>query len=272
MGKQFLRLRRAPILGRIGKIALGGYVLTIAQDLPMACLLDGDGKALEGAVAASGGMWFRAHPDHVLISGDTITGWRARVGGVDLRPSAPNEGASRFDLEPMSFVLRTGVHCGFTLPNATQRTARFTAAVIFAAPADDIRTLFALNTGASNDMIFLSEADGQIFAKDRAGGVAAYLPSPRRSAAWRMAIVSYTGRSLHLWADGVQAVGQGVALGMDAAADMFVGCRSNRAGLAKTLGAGRIRDVLFWPQRALLDEPASPELAALQRYHRWSAL
>lgn len=246
-------------------------MLTLAQTVPEACLIGGEGAALAAAVAASGGLWFAAHPDDVLVEGDAITGWRARVGGVDLRPSAPNAGGSRYDLDSQSFMLRSGVHCGFTLAGAAPRATRFTAAVIFAAPDDDIRSLFALNTGAANDMIFLSEAEGQIFAKDRAGGVGVYLPSPRRHGRWRMAILSYTGRELHLWADGAKAMGAGVAVGMDGPADLFVGCRSNRAGLAKTLGAGRIRDVLFWDGRALLAEEASPELAALHRYFRWTA-
>lgn len=247
-------------------------MLTIAQDLPPACLIGSEGQALGVSVAAAQGMWFNAHPDHVLVDGDAITGWRARVGGVDLRPSAPNQGGSRFDIDHGGFVLRAGVHCGFTLPNAVQKLGRFTAAVLFAAPDDDIRTLFALNTGASNDVIFLSEAEGQIFAKDRAGGVGVYLPAPaQRHPRLRMAILSYTGRALHLWADGAAATGAGTAIGMDGAVDMFVGCRSNRPGLAKTLGTGRIRDVIFWPGRALLDEAGSPDLAALHRYFRWTA-
>ena len=248
-------------------------MLTIAQSVPQACLVGGEGQSLAAAVLASGGLWFAASPDEVLVEGDAITGWRARVGGVDLRPSAPNSGGSAFDLKNPSFVFQSGVHCGFTLAGAVQKVGRFTAAVIFAAPDDDIRSLFALNTGASNDMIFLSEAEGLIFAKDRAGGVGVYLPSPqRRDRPWRMAILSYTGRALHLWADGAQAIGAGVAVGMDGSADLFVGCRSNRAGLSKTLGAGRIRDVLFWNGRALLAEDRSPELAALHRYFRWTAV
>ncbi len=234
--------------------------------------MGGEGQSLAAAVLASGGIWFAANADEVLVEGDAITGWRARVGGVDLRPSAPNSGGFTFDTQNPSFVLQMGVHCGFTLAGAVQNVGRFTAAVIFAAPDDDIRSLFALNTGAANDMIFLSEAEGQIFAKDRAGGVGVYLPSPqRRSNRWRMAILSYTGRELHLWADGAKSVGTGVAVGMDGPADLFVGCRSNRAGLSKTLGAGRIRDVLFWDGRALLAEDSSLELTALHRYFRWTA-
>lgn len=248
-------------------------MLTIAQSVPQTCLLGGEGQSLAAAVLASGGLWFAANTDEVLVDGDAIVGWRARVGGVDLRPSVPNAGDSDFDTDNPSFVLHSGVHCGFTLAGAVQKVGRFTAAVIFAAPDDDIRTLLSLNTGVSNDMIFLSEADGQVFAKDRAGGVGVYLPSPqRRDSRLRMAILSYTGRDLHLWVDGAQAIGTGVAVGMDRPADFFVGCRSNRAGLSKTLGAGRIRDVLFWDGRALLAEHSTAELAALHRYFRWTAV
>lgn len=246
-------------------------MLTLSQSVPQACLVGGEGQALADAVAASNGLWFCADPDEVLIDGDIITGWRARVGGAVLRPSAPNVGGARFDMEPSSFVLRSGVHCGFTLAGAVKKAGRFTGAIIFSAPDDDARSLFAVNTGASNEMIFLSEADGQMFAKDRAGGIAVYLPAPRRHGRWRMAIVSFTGRELHLWSDGAQATGSGVAAGLNGPADLFVGCRSNRAGLAKTLGSARIRDVLFWPDRALLAGQTSPEIAALHRYFRWTA-
>jgi hypothetical protein len=55
-------------------------------------------------------------------------------------------------------------------------------------------------------------------------------------------------------------------------ADFFIGCRSNRAGLAKTLGTSRLHEVLFWPDRALLGA-AEPEdraaLEALRRHFRW---
>ncbi len=246
-------------------------MLTISQNLPETCLIGGEGRALATAVSASQGLWFAAHPDEVLIDGEAIAGWRARVGSAVLRPSVPNIGGTQFSLNPEGFVLRSGQHCGLTLAAAVAQATRFTAAVIFRAPEDDIRSLIALNTGASNEMIFLSEAEGQIFAKDRAGGVGVYLPSPRRHAGLRLAILSYTGRALHLWADGAQAQADGVALGMTAPCDMFVGCRSNRPGLSKTLGAGLIRDVLFWPNRALLAEENAPELTALHRYFRWTA-
>ncbi len=246
-------------------------MLILSQKLPQACLIGQEGAVLAARVAASGGLWFSANPDDVLVEGDTISGWRARVGGADLRPAAPNQGNSQFSLQPNGFVLRAGVNCGLTLAGAAARCSSFTAAVIFSAPQEDIKTLFSLKNSDSNDMIFLSESEGQIFAKDREGGVAVFLPSPKAQARARMAIVSYTGQALHLWADGALAISEGVALGVAGPMDAFVGCRSNRKGITKTLGAGLIHDVLFWHGRALLDENNSPELAALHDYFTWAA-
>ena len=226
---------------------------------------------MAAAMALSGGLWFTAHPDDVLVDADVISGWRAQTGGAILRPAAPNQGGTLFDTGAPAFVLRSAIHGGFTLAQASPTASCFTAAIIFATPDDDARTLLSLKIQTANEMIFLSESDGQIFAKDRAGTVSAALPSPQRHPAWRMAIVSYSGRALHLWADGASAAGHGNAPHLAQPADLFVGCRSNRPGLAKTLGSARLRDVMFWPGRALLAQERSADLAALQRYFRWTA-
>ena len=56
-------------------------------------------------------------------------------------------------------------------------------------------------------------------------------------------------------------------------ADLFIGCRSHREGLPKTLGDGHIAQVFFWPLN-ILDpkEQAGPrQLAALDDYLFWEA-
>lgn len=252
-------------------------VLTVSQSLPPAALIGSEGTALQDQISAAGGVWFQARADDVLLAGETISGWRARgIGGVGetvAQTTTPNEGASTFDQSSVAFVFKTGVHCGFTLAGAVPKITRFTTAVIFSSPDEDARSLFALNTGAANNMIFLSEADGMLFAKDRAGGIAVSLPTPPRSAARRLVILSFTGRELHLSAGGKMAIGMGLPEGLDAPADLFIGCRSNRPGLVKTLGASRIYDVMFWPDRALLASKDKTDIATLEQlhlYHRWA--
>ncbi len=248
-------------------------MLKVSQTLPLGALIGSESAQLQDMIHAQGGVWFHADADHVLVNGDAISGWRATGGTVEViaQTTAPNGGASSF--EAGAFVFKTGVHCGFSLAGAVPKIGPFTVAVIFESADDDARSLFALNTGASNNMIFLSEADGRIFAKDRAGAIEASLPALVRSTAKRLVVLSFTGRELHLWAGGVMASGAGRPEGLDAPADMFIGCRSNRPGLQKTLGSSRIYDVMFWPTRALLGSLDAADIAALamlHRYHRWA--
>lgn len=250
-------------------------MLNILQELPQSILLGAERHALLSRIKDMGGIWFHGDPDHVLIDETGVTGWRALGDGPEIvaQPTLPNDKNSQFDIAQSAFVFRTALHCGLTLPNAVPSIRKFTAAVIFASPVEPARSLFALNTGASNDMIFLSEAEGEVFAQDRQGAIRVALPAAARSAAKQLVILSYENRKLSLWAGGKLAQHSGRPIGLDAPADLFIGCRSNKSGLSKTLGASCIFDVMFWPDRALLngsDPTDHATLALLHRYHRWS--
>lgn len=247
-------------------------MLTLSQSVPPAVLIGSELAALQAQIAYTGGVWFHGDPENVLIDGDLVTGWRAADGQRIAVPTAPNAGASHFDLERAGFTFHSGVHCGFTLPNAVTKIDRFTAAVVYSVGDDEARSLFSLNTGAANAMIFLSEAEGKLFAKDRAGAIGVSLPAPPRNSQKQMVILSFDQRRLCLWARGEMDSALGRPDGLDMAADLFIGCRSNRAGLVKTLGACVIHDVMFWPDRALLGSSDAHDISALRglhRYRRW---
>jgi hypothetical protein len=73
--------------------------------------------------------------------------------------------------------------------------------------------------------------------------------------------------------DGQEAVGKGRVPDMKHKADFLIGCRSNRAGLTKTLGEAQLHEVMFWPDHALSETGAAEDaqvLSALERYHRWA--
>jgi len=95
------------------------------------------------------------------------------------------------------------------------------------------------------------------------------VPGPRA----KLVILDFDGRSLRLEMDGRTAEVAAIKVpGLAHQADFFIGCRSNRAGLAKTLGQSRLHEVLFWPDRALLgtQEPEDrAALEALRRHYRW---
>lgn len=244
-------------------------MLLLDQSLPLGALLGREGDQL-AAELAGGAVWFTAAAGNLEQQAGQISGWRARDGVAMAVPTLPNQGGTRFD---GALQMATGSHCGLVLRAASPRAVCFTAAVIYSTPADDARSLLAVNTGNANNMIFLTDAEGEVTAKDRSGGVTAVLPAARGGAGPKLAMVSLSPQGLLLRAGGKTAMAQGRVTGMDLPADLFIGCRSDRSGLAKTLGGARIHDVIFWPERAVLAQQTPADTAvldALDRYLRWS--
>lgn len=253
-------------------------MLELPQTLPPGALLNRDALHLAGAVAETGGLWFAAWQDRLSPDGagpDTpLDGWHSTDGTATLRPTEPNAGNSRFSAAGPrpGLVMRDGVHCGLWRAGATRTSRRFSAVVLFSAPEGEARTLLSLSTGQEHNLLFLTEAEGQLSLHDRATGAGMDIALPGRSTAPRLVIFSYDGRDLAL-----QGAGRTVRVtadlpGLDRPGDFFVGCRSNRRGLLKTLGRSLIHDVFFWPDRAILTEaPGATDLPALiARYQLWA--
>lgn len=247
-------------------------MLEIAAKLPPGALVGGDDQALAEAVLRSGGARFVAREPDVMRTEGAISGWREERGATIAVAAGPNSGNSRFDSGPPGAMLcREGENCGFTLPGFAPEVEAFTVAVIYRSQGE-ARTLASVFTGQTHNMIFLVERDGQLQVCDRQATVGISLPLRPRAGA-RLALMAYDGRVLHLGLDGRKAEAAARIPGLAHQADFFIGCRSNRAGLAKTLGEARLYQVLFWPDRCLPGS-ADPEdraaLAALQAHVRWS--
>lgn len=246
-------------------------MLEIAQRLPPGALIGGDDQLLSDAVLTTGGARFIARDADIVRTGGRITGWRDSVLTVEAGVATPNSGNSRVDAgPPPALVCQDGVNCGFTLPGFAPEVEAFTVAVIYRSQGE-ARTLASVFTGQANNLIFVSESEGQVLAKDRAGAVEVALPLADHRGA-TLVILAFDGRTLRLEAGGREAAASGKVPGLAHQADFFIGCRSNRGGLAKTLGQSRLHEVLFWPDRALLGSTEAEDLAALsalRRHHRW---
>jgi hypothetical protein len=248
-------------------------MLHLPQTLPSGALIGGESRALAKVLARTGGARFMAREADLVRSGDAITGWREASGAIVATTTVPNSGFSRFDVgPPAALICRTGVHCGFVLSVFAPEVSRFTAAIIYSSQGE-AKSLLSVSTGQSNNLVFLSESEGQLSLKDRQGTLAVALDLPGGPAKPHLAVLSFTGRALILRLGQRIARAEGSLPAMGHPGDFFIGCRSNRSGLAKTLGASRLHEVLFWPDRALLGSP-DPEdaatLAALDAYHRWT--
>lgn len=244
-------------------------MLEIAAKLPPGALIGGDDRLLAEAVLRTGGVRFLARAADLVLDGDRIVGWRDSVLSVVAETAAPNTGNSRFDAGGL--LCRKGVNCGFTLPGFAPEVEAFTVAVVYRS-AGEARTLASVFTGQANNTIFLSESEGRVLAKDRMGSTEVALPlGPDRGV--KLVVLSFDGRNLRLALDGREAAVRALVPGLAHQADLFIGCRSNRTGLAKTLGQSWLHEVLFWPDRALLasqDAEDRAALAALHRHVRWA--
>ncbi|WP_333816997.1 hypothetical protein [Tabrizicola sp.] len=247
-------------------------MLEIAMRLPPGALVGGEDQLLAQMMLRSGGARFIAREEDLVRSGGTITGWRESRMAVEAVAAGPNTGNSRFEPGPPgALVCQEGVNCGFTLPGFAPEVEAFTVAVIYRSDGE-AKTLASVFCGQAQNMVFLTESEGQLLAKDKQSTVEVRLPVPKGRGV-KLAVLGFDGRCLRLGLGDAVAEVAGKVPGLAHPADFFIGCRSNRGGLAKLLGQSQLHEVMFWPDRCLpgSDDPEDQAtLAALRRYLRWA--
>lgn len=218
-------------------------------------------------------FWWHGSPKAMETDAKTgaVTCWKSHNTGPAAVPTEPNTSNGQIGEAGDLFGLqcKAQTHCGMVAeavtPDATTATI---AARFFTPPGEDARTVFTLNTG--DNYIFLSETDGVLTAKDDNDLVSVETALPPSDSP-RMVIVSILGDQLALSVGPTRVDGKSSAGILNGEAALFIGCRNQRPRILKTLGSSLILDVIFFPGRALLHEPASPELRALKRHHLWAA-
>ena len=259
-------------------------MLEFDGDLPQGALLGTERSAFAEAIEKTGAIWLRGDWDAFEIDDGTgaITEWRSATGSAKATPANPNDGNGLLaEVGPYSGLrCRPEVNCGLVIDKATESAGTFSMAVIYQPPEDgQSKTLLTVNTGysggsdAESNYLFLSDAGDYFTAKDVRGAVEVVTPVTSSPSGLRMAIVTLNGNKLALAENlGAPTVIEGADAGMRTGADLFIGCRSHRSGLKKTLGGAAILEVLFWPKHALLTPRGAEDKAAyldLKRYFLW---
>lgn len=257
----------------------------LPDDLPAAALIDDARSDLRATLAHGPTLWFEGLQDAFGTSpgSDVIDAWNSSSAApAQAVPVKPNTGNGRIAKAQgrVGLSCLSGVNCGLVVPKVTPNAGHCSFAVIYqpdnAAPP---LTLLTLNTGehAGGDdranYLFLSD-DGKAFTvKDTHEAVR--IETPLRSPADRprMAVVTISGDTL-AFAENMDepVIMRGTDPAMKMPADLFIGCRSQRKGLQKTLGQSTILDVFFWPQNTLLLPRCSEDsalLLAIRRYFLW---
>jgi hypothetical protein len=247
-------------------------MLETSATLPEGALIDTGRDTFAAALRAGEAIWFEGRADQFTEGGDSGSAWRSRAG-VDAVPTNANkQGIDRVPwCDHAGLRCQTGVHCGLVAPEVARDAHHFSMAVIYLPdPEASAQTLLTVNTGyrggdrKKGNYLFLSDDGAQYTLKDTKGSVSLEMPATAPPDRPRMLIATLSGGRLALQ-ENRNAIAQikGVPPDMTGMADLFIGCRSHRSGLQKTLGSSVILDVLFWPQHTLL----LPRVTADQAQH-----
>lgn len=257
-------------------------MIELGIDLPPGALLDGHIVALATAISTCGGTWLHGDDTSLKLAEDaeTLVAWRSMDGLREAVPIKPNDGNGRRARTETGQGLRcvAGENCGFHLPDLTDQVETFSMAVFFHAdPKAEARTLLTLNgegKSRGSTYLFLSDNGDSLVVKDTGQNLALEVPaSPVSLPGLRALVVTVCGDRIAL-REGTGEVheSRGNRPELPTPASLFIGARSHRGGLQKTLGTSVIEDVMFWPAVSLLLPRTArdrEQLTALERFALW---
>ena len=253
-------------------------MLEISKALPPKAVLGLEAEQLQNSLEGQNTTWFRAIDKHIELEADEgeawVSGWTCCTSEVRAEPSRPNKRAGQFDASCSipAICFRAQTHCGYS---ATVESAqRFSISVLYRSKNRDARTLFSIAGKDKSNILFANENAGRLSVTDRSGTVKIECDAPPESNRHVLLVVSYEPGKLRMRLndDPVQEA-MGHVPGLEGTAELFIGCRNHRPGLAKTLGESRISDLIYWPDRMILgpkDGQSDPDLALLCDFWRWN--
>lgn len=254
-------------------------MLKLKQTLPAGAVLGQARDVMRDALAGHEVVWFAGQIDRFETDGDVITGWRSLTSDHYALPAKPNARNGRLAAVP-GLQCTHETNCGFVVEGITENAAHFTVTVIYTPDPDHpARTLATVNTGFNRkdsenaNYLFVSDGGDIVTAKDTRGAVKGLQPSTLETGKPIMMTVSLSGDQLAMAQNlAPPQVTDGVEPGMSDPASLFIGCRSHRGGLKKTLGGAVIHDVIFWPRNTLLIPRSAQDtalLTTLRRFYLW---
>jgi hypothetical protein len=194
-----------------------------------------------------------------------ILRWTAQDGTMAALPIGPNASGTRFEPAPAPFALRfeTETHGGLVLSEVIADSAACSFGLIFQTTEADAETLLTLQPLGLKDYLFLAGRAGEVLAGQDAGVFALSLPLIRAAGQVVLVLCGLTGRHVSVAVNDLDPVAGMLGPGWTGgAADIFIGCRGQRAGLRRKLGSFRLCDVMVWPDRDCLTDPADAGLGA----------
>lgn len=197
-------------------------------------------------------IWYRAISSAMRCDdNDAVQEWHPDAGvGAVATPAEPNANQSRC-AEEGGLIFQAGINSGLIIEGALVEPSAFSCAVRYRSDDGDARSLITVNPNAQDTYLFLTEKGGQIYWEDQQGSVSLSRPAPQNG--WVAVGYSHGKLSLSVAerAGGFGSVLRSIDLrtALAGSSDVFIGCRSHRKGILKTLGASTIHDILIWADR-----------------------
>ncbi|MEL6798299.1 MAG: hypothetical protein AAFO80_00350 [Pseudomonadota bacterium] len=238
-------------------------MLELDLDLPPGVLLDPPAPDLGQLAARHGAIWFTATQPHCVVDGGRVVEIAAFGADITARPVDGNTLNCRHSVAggSPSLAMTARMACGFSADLGAVGPC-LGLFVIFSAPDSPARTLVAVSAEGSRDYLYLSHDDGTLFLGRRNGNAVASVPAPAAAQRPILALARIDSAGLAVSVDGGPPVSVPDAEAvLEGDVTTFIGCRRQREGLYKTLGAGHIYDAGFLPSI----DPFSDDLAPLRQ-------
>lgn len=254
-------------------------MLFLNTRVPPTLILPEPVSDLHAHLTAQNAHWFRAEPDYLVAN------MSDKHGSVDAllsctsprRAAQTNSNSNNTFFGPGSddpgLVFKAELHCGYMVPDIVPDARNWSAAVRFAAPDGEARTLLTLNTDALENYVFLQQTTGEVLFKDRQNTLECHGEISASTAMPNVYAVGFSDDQLWLkMNDGpILMSPKNAKMDLSGALTLFIGCRNNKGRLHKKLGQFLLHDVVVWPDLNVLDPAQKATQRALENPTLWRA-
>ena len=231
-------------------------MLNLDFSVPDALLLPKRVTDLREHLSKAKAHWFTMSPEWVDAddsSPNSISTLRSCTTAAHAERTIPHAGSpfENYKTANARLEFRAGHHCGYTVPGPVDTIQDWSYAIRFQADSGEALTLLTLNFSDSNNYVFLQHVGGAMTFQDRKGTFK--LSTPFSSDHDCLVVAGQSDGQFWLRVNN-ETVASETHDSPDLAgpSHLFIGCRSQRAGLKKKLGTFELTDVIFWPDRNVL--------------------
>ena len=248
-------------------------MLILNHTVPDALILPEPPRDLAPSLRDSSAHWFSADPAFVTwVAGlpQTVTDLRSRTSAACAVQTAANRNHTVFAGQGGSehLIFAKGQHCGFMWDGAGVDPQNWSCALRFHAADNDARTLMTLNAKGTDNYVFLQQIKGQMILKDQQN-THELTRSAICSEGPMLVTLGMSQNRLWLRLSGETTHSSAARIDLHGPLTFFIGCRSNKPRLLKTLGGFALFDVVIWPDSNILDQCADGPLEALEQGDLW---